>query len=53
MQLAVIHPPRQENRAQWWLENKMNPAPVQMGKVYKSLIIDSTVGAVRSLSAIS
>jgi AcrR family transcriptional regulator len=38
---------------EWWLENKMNPAPVQMGKVYKSLIIDSTVGAVRSLSAIS
>jgi AcrR family transcriptional regulator len=38
---------------EWWLENKMNPAPAQMGKVYKSLIIDSTVGAVRSLSAIS
>jgi AcrR family transcriptional regulator len=38
---------------EWWLENKMTPAPVQMGKVYKSLIIDSTVGAVRSLSAIS
>jgi AcrR family transcriptional regulator len=38
---------------EWWLENNMKPAPVQMGKVYKSLIIDSTVGAVRSLSAIS
>jgi AcrR family transcriptional regulator len=35
---------------EWWLENNMKPAPVQMGKVYKSLIIDSTVGVVRSLS---
>jgi AcrR family transcriptional regulator len=35
---------------EWWLENNMKPAPTQMGKVYKSLIIDSTVGAVRSLS---
>jgi AcrR family transcriptional regulator len=35
---------------EWWLENNMKPAPAQMGKVYKSLIIDSTVGAVRSLS---
>jgi AcrR family transcriptional regulator len=38
---------------EWWLENKMKPAPEQMGKVYKSLIIDSTVGAVRSLSTVS
>ena len=38
---------------EWWLDNKMTPPPPQMGKVYKSLIIDSTVGAVRSLSAIS
>jgi AcrR family transcriptional regulator len=37
---------------EWWLENDMKPAPAQMGKVYKSLIIDSTVGAVRSLSAV-
>jgi AcrR family transcriptional regulator len=37
---------------EWWLENNMKPAPAQMGKVYKSLIIDSTVGAVRSLSAV-
>lgn len=35
---------------EWWLENKMSPPPTQMGKVYKSLIIDSTVGAVMSLS---
>jgi AcrR family transcriptional regulator len=38
---------------EWWLENKMKPVPEQMGKVYKSLIIDSTVGAVRSLSTVS
>ncbi|HEX9330372.1 MAG TPA: TetR/AcrR family transcriptional regulator C-terminal domain-containing protein [Anaerolineales bacterium] len=38
---------------EWWLDNKMTPVPAQMGKVYKSLIIDSTVDAVRSLSAIS
>jgi len=38
---------------EWWLDNNMNPAPAQMGKVYKSLIIDSTVGAVSSLSAVS
>ena len=35
---------------EWWLENNMKPAPTEMGKVYKSLIIDSTVGAVSSLS---
>ena len=38
---------------EWWLDNKMKPAPAQMGKVYKSLIIDSAVGAVGSLSAVS
>ncbi len=38
---------------EWWLDNNMKPAPTQMGKVYKSLIIDSTVGAVNSLSAMS
>ncbi len=37
---------------EWWLDNKMNPSPAEMGKVYKSLIIDSTVGAVSSLSAV-
>src|SRR5258708_1485136 len=38
---------------EWWLDNKMTPPPAQMGKVYKSLIIDSTVGAMSSLSAVS
>lgn len=38
---------------EWWLDNNMKPAPAQMGKVYKSLIIDSTVGALSSLSAIA
>jgi hypothetical protein len=38
---------------EWWIDNNMKPAPAQMGKVYKSLIIDSTVGAVSSLSALS
>jgi AcrR family transcriptional regulator len=38
---------------EWWLENDMNPPPAEMGKVYKSLIIDSTVGAVSSLSAVA
>jgi len=38
---------------EWWLENNMKPAPAEMGKVYKNLIIDSTVGALRSLSAVS
>ena len=38
---------------EWWLENNMAPTPAEMGKVYKSLIIDSTVGAVSSLSALS
>lgn len=34
---------------EWWLENDMEPSTTEMGKVYKSLIIDSTVGAVSSL----
>jgi len=38
---------------EWWLDNDMKPAPMQMGKVYKSLIIDSTMGAVSSLSVMS
>jgi len=38
---------------EWWLDNNMKPAPAQMGKVYKSLIIDSTMGAVSFLSAVS
>jgi AcrR family transcriptional regulator len=38
---------------EWWLDNNMKPAPTQMGKVYKSLIIDSTVGVVRTVSAMS
>jgi AcrR family transcriptional regulator len=36
---------------EWWLENRMSPPPAQMGKVYKRLIIDSTVGAVTSLAS--
>jgi len=38
---------------EWWLENDMKPSPTEMGKVYKSLIIDSTVGAMSSLSAVA
>jgi AcrR family transcriptional regulator len=38
---------------EWWLDNNMRPVPAQMGKVYKGLIIDSTVGAMSSLSAVS
>lgn len=38
---------------EWWLDNKMNPTPAEMGKVYKSLIIDSTVGVVSTISALS
>ena len=37
---------------EWWLDNQMKPEPAQMGKVYRSLIIDSTVGAVNSLSSL-
>jgi hypothetical protein len=33
---------------EWWLENKMSPPPAQMGKIYKSLIIDATINAVAS-----
>ena len=38
---------------EWWLENNMNPAPAEMGRVYKSLMIESTVGAVSSLASVS
>lgn len=38
---------------EWWLENNMKPSPAEMGKVYKSLIIDSTVWAVNSLSSLA
>jgi len=38
---------------EWWLENDMTPSPAEMGKVYKSLIIDSTVGAVSSLAGVA
>jgi AcrR family transcriptional regulator len=38
---------------EWWLDNNRKPVPAQMGKVYKSLIIDSTVGALGSLSAVA
>lgn len=38
---------------EWWLDNKMNPVPAQMGRVYKNLIIDSTVGAVNTFSAVA
>jgi len=33
---------------EWWIENKMSPPPPQMGKIYKSLIIDGTRSAVAS-----
>src|SRR6266508_3761341 len=33
---------------EWWLENKMSPPPAQIGKIYKALIIDATIGAVAS-----
>ncbi len=33
---------------EWWLENKMSPPPAQMGKIYKTLIIDATISAVTS-----
>ena len=38
---------------EWWLENNMAPPPGEMGKIYRSLIIDATMGAVSSLSAVS
>jgi len=38
---------------EWWLDNNRKLAPAQMGKVYKNLIIDSTVGTVKSLSLVS
>jgi AcrR family transcriptional regulator len=37
---------------EWWLDNNLKPSPTHMGKVYKSLIIDATVGAVNSLSTL-
>ncbi len=33
---------------EWWLENRMSPPPSQMGKIYKALIVDATIGAVAS-----
>jgi len=33
---------------EWWLENKMSPHPLQMGKIYRALIIDGTISAVAS-----
>ncbi len=36
---------------EWWLGNDMTPPPAEMGRVYKSLIIDSTIGAVNTLSS--
>jgi AcrR family transcriptional regulator len=38
---------------EWWIDNNMKPASAKMGKVYKSLIIDSTVGVVRTVTAMS
>ena len=38
---------------EWWLDNHRKPAPPQMGKLHKSLIIDATVGALSSLSVVS
>jgi AcrR family transcriptional regulator len=37
---------------EWWLDNKMTPPPAQMGKIYKYLIIDSTVGTMSTLSTL-
>ena len=37
---------------EWWLDNKMTPPPAEMGKVYKSLIIDATVGSLSTLSLV-
>jgi AcrR family transcriptional regulator len=37
---------------EWWLDNNMKPTPAQMGMVYKNLIIDSTVGTVKTLSTV-
>jgi AcrR family transcriptional regulator len=38
---------------EWWLDNNLKPSPNHMGKVYKGLIIDATVGAVNSLSTLA
>jgi AcrR family transcriptional regulator len=37
---------------EWWLDNNLKPTPAQMGMVYKSLIIDSTMGSVKTLSTV-
>ena len=37
---------------EWWLDNHVKPTPAQMGMVYRSLIIDSTVGTVKTLSTV-
>lgn len=34
---------------EWWLDSNLKPAPDQIGRVYKSLIIDSTVSALAKL----
>jgi AcrR family transcriptional regulator len=34
---------------EWWLENKMSLPPVEMGKIYKALIIDATISAVTAV----
>jgi AcrR family transcriptional regulator len=34
---------------EWWLEHKMSPAPAQMGKIYKALVIDGTRSAVAAV----
>jgi len=34
---------------EWWLENNMNPPASRMGKIYKALIIDATIGAVAAV----
>lgn len=33
---------------EWWLEHKMSPPPVQIGKIYRAMIIEATRGAVAS-----
>jgi hypothetical protein len=38
---------------EWWLDHKMSPPTAQMGKVYKNLIIDSTVRALSPLSLLA
>ena len=38
---------------EWWLEHDLKPTPAGMGKVYRSLIVESTVRAVSTLSAVA